>query len=917
MACNQTSQTCWEIAFATDFDYKHEDSSNPGKGLIYYADGVPHMVKDKVVYDLYDISHNIHCNPAATGDDIQPLVIPVFRNGEHVQFYFDWDTAYGCPTEMEKTPDVPQIPDPDCKFESIEGNSTLSRLGISVDMTLLNNGPVGIRSLFGYGDKVRLMYYTPCGYSDCPYSAKTCTDGVRASVTDTRGVSSLWICDITGEDDNQVINECVSYGDEQEQPDYKIAGDEWDGFTHTLRKGDKRKAVIHYDCEQAYPDTYVEVPGIAREYSDTSFAIDVDNEDICPHIIPYPTPSGTLCKVEKSMMGPNNNEYKINFNMLDLNHGTEGYIVKDFVLKTIPAQTKTLRFQPCGGLLCPTTSTGKGYHCDGDEDSTVWICDEAGSGMGAEYSCDQYGKFNNVSLFTTDLIDRSVMNGVTFTYTGGLHKTAEFSLKCDDSALTGSITLEKSAKVDGNTIKFAGSAKDVCAVGTGPTPTPFPVVQPVIPDPCPMPTPNPRPDNDLFIENGTHFIYIDLERVQKSVYRGDQILLMNGKTGPLYTEYSPWNKIPCPAGYVCPTGKESNVWSCWQIQDIGKTMRCHNSGDINMGVWMDKLGSGQNLDNGVMVSYEGQYSSGADFRLKCKYGKNVSTLTNLNTITTFTQGGPSGDTFEYSTTTELACPSRFNEIYVPDPTTTPTPIPNYQPSLKWESPVINGKQIKFDLNKLDKKMFNKVFIGTGDDFENVSVYFSPSQRVTCPSGFDCLPSDSVLGNAFKCFNRGVNPVCYVIGDRSYELNFMLNNESNFDDGMRVEYGGGYGGKAEVFMQFWCNNSVKAPNYEFHKVAHSYASRKIIIEVESDMACPVLQYEANSTTGGAVFLLLVFGSTILYVVFGVAITFFISGSIALPNSGFWSEFFECVKAGAIFIGTCGKTTTVAKGSYDAI
>jgi hypothetical protein len=908
MACNQSAQECWEIAFSTDFEYKLENPQNPGVGLIYFADGQPHHVKDKLVYDLYDISHNIHCNEEKTGD-VEPLIIPTIRNGEHVQFYFDWDTALGCPKHIDKVPDVPTLPEPDCKFESIYGNT--SRLGISVDMTQLNNGPVGIRSLFGYLDKIRLMYYTPCGYSDCPYSAKKCTDGVT-SASYRRGLSSMWICDIEGEGDNQVINECVSYGDEKEQPSYVIGADEFDGLTHTLLKGDKRKAVVHYDCEQAYPDTYVEVPAIARKYDDKEFLIDVDNEDVCLRNIPYPEPSGDLCKYTRTM-----GNYKINIDLKTLNKEGSGY-KRTVTLQTIPKQKKTIRFQPCGALICPQTSQGTSYNCDGDEDATVWICDEEGAGLGAEYSCDQYGRFYNDSkLFSNiDAIDRSYMNGMQFTYKGGLHKTAIFNLKCDQSLMTGNIELEENVKVTGNTIEFSGRNKDVCASGSGPTPTPFPIVQPVIPDPIPMPTPNPRPDNDLFVENGTHFVYIDLEAVQKNVYRGEQMLLVNGKQGSLYTEFSPWKKIPCPVGYECPTGKEANVWSCWQLQDIKKTMRCHNSGDINFGVWINTLKGKTQLNDGVMLSYEGMYSSGADIRLKCRVGKNVSDLTKLEGFSVFTAGGPSGDTFEYSTVTELSCASEFNEPYVPIPTKTPSPPINYNPSLQWESPVIDGKQIKMDLTKLATKMTDPVYIGVGDDFEKVSIYYSPSQRVSCPTGFDCVPSDSVLGNVFKCYNNGQNPECFVMGDRSYELNFALNNESNFDDGVRVEYGGGYGGKIETFFEFWCNESVDG--YEFHKVAHSYASRKVRIEVESKMACPVsIQAATQNTTGGAVFLLIVFCGTTLYVVLGVVFVFFTTGAVALPNSGFWTEFFECVATGAIFIGTCGKTTSVTKANYDTI
>ena len=824
IGCNQTTLECWSIAFATDFDYKLENPQNGSQGLIYYAEGQPHYNNYEHAYDIYYISHTIHCDPTITGSNIQPTIIPVIRNGESVQFHFDWNTEYGCPIEKDTVPEVPIVPEPDCKFQSLYDNT--SRLGIDVDMQALNKGPVGIRSLFSFHDKTRLMYYTPCGYSDCPYSAKKCTDGIT-SKDYPMGVSSLWICDIQGEDDNQVIGECISYGDEQTQPDYRIVGDDFDGLTHTLKKGNTRNATIHYDCKKEYPDGYVDVPRIARNFDDTELMIDVDNEDVCARVIPEQSPSDSLCKFTRTM-----GNYNVNIDLKKLNQDN-GYR-KEVTLKTSQTQKKTLIFQPCGPLMCPQASHGKSYNCNGDENSTVWICDDENVG----YSCDQFGKFYNESkLFSSiDAIDRSYMNGVQFTYKGGNRKTAIFNLKCDDSLISGNIKLDEEVISKGNTIEFTGRNKDVCATGSGPTPTPFPIVQPVIPDPMPMPTPNPHPDNDLFIENGTHFIYIDLQAVQKSVYRGEQLLLIDGKQGSLYTEYSPWNKIPCPEGYVCPTGKESNVWSCWQLKDISKTMRCHNSGDINFGVWMDTIKNKTNLDDGVMLSYKGMYNSSTDFHLKCRVGNDVPYLTRLEEVVTFTAGGTSGDTLKYNTLTKLACSSKFNDPYIPIPRKTPSPPENYSASLQWESPIIDRMQIKMDLTKLPSQMIDPIYIGTGDDFEKISIYYSPSQRASCPLGFDCQPSNSVLGNVYKCYNNSQSPECFVIGDKAYELDFALNNATSFDDGIRVEYGGGYCGKIETILTFFCNESVDG--YSFHKVAHSYASRKIIIEVESNMACPV-------------------------------------------------------------------------------
>ena len=291
MACNFDTQTCWNIAFHSDFEYSLISKRNYSRGLYFIADGIPHHIVDTVDYTMYDIAHTIMCNPDKTGVDLEPS-IQVFGIGDRVMFTFDWETEYGCPLELTKVPDQPDVADNlDCHFRSYMGNST--NFGLDINFTLLNGGPAGLRTMFVGNDQALLLYYQPCGWIDCPYTANRCEGGIPYGTTDNRGVASAWVCTISGTGDNMQIDVCKNYGnvcnDKEGQPDYKIEGDESDGLTHTLTYDDgttTRTTKIPYACEQAYPDEYIEFPLIAEQFSDTALIMEIDSESVCLRNIP-------------------------------------------------------------------------------------------------------------------------------------------------------------------------------------------------------------------------------------------------------------------------------------------------------------------------------------------------------------------------------------------------------------------------------------------------------------------------------------------------------------------------------------------------------------------------------------------------------------------------------------------------------
>ena len=279
--------------------------------------------------------------------------------------FIEWSHAEGCAQDRSDIPPEPPK-DPDCKFQSILDNFTSSYMGIDVDFSTLNNGPVGIRSYFLYNGEKYLHYYTPCGHSIPPFNAKLADSGVK--------YSSSWVCNIS----NSAIDTCWTYGEEKEQPDYKLPTVETDGLVHTLEvhaNGVDRQTQVKWECQQSYPAGYVEMPLIAEKFDATTLWLSVDNNDICLKEIPKPIPpSGEFCRITQSQYNSQGQEFKIDLNLQYMNKGKEGIVITDSTISPpLPPQKKTLMVQPCAGIKCPTSTTGNPYHRDGDEFATVWV----------------------------------------------------------------------------------------------------------------------------------------------------------------------------------------------------------------------------------------------------------------------------------------------------------------------------------------------------------------------------------------------------------------------------------------------------------------------------------------------------------------------------------------------------------------
>ncbi|KAK8884373.1 hypothetical protein M9Y10_043483 [Tritrichomonas musculus] len=73
------------------------------------------------------------------------------------------------------------------------------------------------------------------------------------------------------------------------------------------------------------------------------------------------------------------------------------------------------------------------------------------------------------------------------------------------------------------------------------------------------------------------------------------------------------------------------------------------------------------------------------------------------------------------------------------------------------------------------------------------------------------------------------------------------------------------------------------------------------------------------TGGAIFLIILLSTIILYIVIGLLVEFIKNGKITFPNVEFWKEFIACVTTGFLYIVKCGHFPLAAntQAKYDEI
>ncbi|KAH0793087.1 hypothetical protein GPJ56_002982 [Histomonas meleagridis] len=871
--CDDTTRKCIPLSSFYDFDWKPILEHNLDTGVVNFADGEPFQINPET-YDDWETYFEFRCDQSV--EEAEPVYIVDRISDQFQRIHIRFDDKRGCPKVVTiNTPSPTPTFETDTYVTFRHPDDT--HLAILFDMKEVNGGPLGLMTpaKFPNGDAGYLFLAPADQILQCPYGA-TCGRETK---------SSAWLC-------NEPITTCESYGlldnsaTTELDDDLIDDSDIFQGFYvryHHPTTHD-RYTQLNLTCNRNLPAGHIVFLGIDHTSND-GHVLQVAGESIyaCPTPNPVPVPHEGLCQFEYVQTGSN---YGINMDLEKYN--AQGGIKKEVKLTgVLPQTTYDLYYQPCGAMICPPNSD-----CD-DEDATVYACTKPDTASGLPAECHAYGLMKN--NLTATVNGGYVMNGITVTYVGDIKRRAQVEYVCNENLGDSEILLPDTMVVRDRTLRFTVQTKSACAVGTGPTPTPPPRIYPRKPVKGPTPTPTPviSPNPFHIFHNDTHYVFVDLEEIEEATLKEDMVLFTQGKRSSIYTEFSSWSLIPCPAGYECGEFTEANLWECWYDDDY--LPYCHPVADKRLPGLTSMLKDYGDLDSGLIIHYEGHYGVKMEIRAECDpASKNVDTLPIDNLIVVYSHT-TDGDEYAFETTSRYVCPSKFETPVAPSGVT-PTPEPEpHTINYVFES-YAQGQHIKLDLSKLQSDL-EPVVLGFGKNHHRAEIDYTPSQLTSCPQGYTC-PSDVKQGNIWKCINQNY---CWPIGDARYGLHMSLVNESEPLEGVAINYDGGYA-RYEAHLIFQCNQSVPEHTIHFDEVGVQTRQNAIVLYAHTPDVCPV---NSLGVTGGAVFLLIVILLVVLYFGIGTMIMFFVKGVVEVPFQSFWSEVCECVAATIKFVVTCGK------------
>jgi hypothetical protein len=120
-------------------------------------------------------------------------------------------------------------------------------------------------------------------------------------------------------------------------------------------------------------------------------------------------------------------------------------------------------------------------------------------------------------------------------------------------------------------------------------------------------------------------------------------------------------------------------------------------------------------------------------------------------------------------------------------------------------------------------------------------------------------------------------------------------------GIDVEYNGGAEGVKAV-IQFTCDPTQSLGDMKWSGVTDEFEG-KLHFRVYTAEVCRATEW--GILTGGAVFLLIVYGMVLLYFGVGTVIKWTVTGYVEVPNDGFWQEVWASLTGIIKFIFTCGR------------
>jgi len=812
-------------------------------------------------------------------------VKPTVTSGSVHEIKFTLPYSRGCGVHEAKTPTPTPEYTPQCEYDARMPDEPLK--GISMDVRETNGGPFGHMYFDNINKTDYFIFYQPCERSKNPARPYDYTDNELASV---------WLC-------NDEITSCRSLGIVDNYTKMEIVPNDFTQpvYQHIL-SDTNNKSTVYWTCDSSLPRNQILFN--EGKLSDKGAVLDIKikSRQSCVESMAPVQPSKDQCVL--NYMGYNFNASTLN------NPGNTGYVQDVTVIHEHGTSEQLLYFQPCGSIFCP-----KNADCDQFEDATVWLCKKRGHiGSNAdEYDCDAYGLAEN-PIKTTFAYASNPEAGIQMEYDGGDYLGAKVVYECDNSMPTGEIRLDNTVEILGSTLYLTVRTNAACG-GKDPAKR-FYLTWPQR-GPTPTPTPLQHPQPNLFIGNSTHYIIVDLNDADQKIDEQKFLAAYHGKYTSITHFYAPFTEFKCPSGYDCKefTDFQANGWMCW-VDEAGKRV-CFPDATIMNPMSIRPLNDQGLLDHGATITYNGAYDVDLQINVKCnlKAARDIP----LQDAPSYDKSISGNEELSFTTTSSMTCPYKYRTPYTPRTRPTPTPNPDIIKNVKWNVDLNeDGKMIEVDLNRVPRTVAD-VSLGYGYSYERHTLLWSPIERVPCLENYDCQGFQD--SNVWKCFVNSTNQrQCYPIGNAEYGMSIELApNIKGIHADAAVEYKGGLNGRITFFMV--CNHSVPSKGVWIDPVGeqHFSAGQSVIVYAHSQHVCynKHVDDDFDKTSGGAVFLTLVSFGTIAYVIIGGIVMFFITGTMGLPHSSFWTEFFECVKTGAIFIGTCGKRRTSSNVRYDDI
>ncbi|KAH0791536.1 hypothetical protein GPJ56_004523 [Histomonas meleagridis] len=341
-----------------------------------------------------------------------------------------------------------------------------------------------------------------------------------------------------------------------------------------------------------------------------------------------------------------------------------------------------------------------------------------------------------------------------------------------------------------------------------------------------------------------------------------------------YVQIQPCGVSTCP-GDICETAG-ANIWLC--KVDKGVSI-CEDYGLYENSVEITPFTPGD-LSKGLYLTYKGTAKRLTHIHLRCNRSLPEHQMTfdqevNVDTGKGLQIVGYSSDyCIEPTPRPEPTLP-----VPTPYPTSTPTPGPI--PSL-----VYQDSEVRFDLSSLyvnkTRVALSVRYTKSANEMQSVMMFIENGIK-GCPRGYTCLYSDEA--SIYKCFDvyKGeIVKTCFSVADVRYGIEINRNE---------FIYYGGYGGySTKVIIE--CNRSIENNKLLMDEKGFE-ENRMITLYGYSNAFCPKEDTNNHKTSGGSVFLFILYLIAIGYFGVGTLVVYLRTKQVDIPNKQFWSEVGESI------------------------